>query len=153
MLAHVARRFRPAGPLPLARAGWAGGSASPPHAASPCACCPGPACRCGCRACAGGGVSAATTRPFASSAAASSSPTPAPSPEEAAVASKLAAAFPGCTSTVTDTSGGCGTMFQVSVAAPAFKGLATPRQHQAVAAALADDIRAWHGWTCETRAV
>jgi BolA-like protein 3 len=68
------------------------------------------------------------------------------------VTAKLAAAFPGCTATVTDTSGGCGSMFQVSVVSEAFAGLSTPRQHQAVAAAIADEIKGWHGWTCETQA-
>ena len=111
-----------------------------------CGCAAG-ACRCGCRACAAGPFFS-TSSPFSTSAAA----TPSPSPEEAAVAAKLASAFPGCTATVTDTSGGCGTMFQVQVTSPSFTGVPTPRQHLLVARALSEFIPTWHGWVCETRA-
>ena len=155
MLARLARRLAPAsGRAPLTQAGW---EASPHPAGTACGCCLGPACRCGCAACAGTAAALPShARAFsagvASSAAAAPPQPSSPSPEEAAITAKLVAAFPGATATVTDTSGGCGTMFQVAVAAPAFAGLSVPRQHLAVAAALADDIKGWHGWTCETRA-
>ncbi|XP_043473299.1 bolA-like protein 3 [Leptopilina heterotoma] len=46
---------------------------------------------------------------------------------------------------VTDVSGGCGAMFEVSVIAPEFKGLTTVKQHRIINEALKEEIKDMHG--------
>mmetsp|Transcript_22620 Transcript_22620/g.31529 ORF Transcript_22620/g.31529 Transcript_22620/m.31529 type:complete len:111 (-) Transcript_22620:169-501(-) len=52
---------------------------------------------------------------------------------------------------VEDTSGGCGSMYSISVESEQFRGLRTPKQHQMVAAVIEEDIKQWHGFTLKTR--
>jgi BolA-like protein 3 len=131
-------------------------SSSPSGGGSGCACCPGGACACaGCAACGRPTLAraASTSAVASSSSAPPSSSTPTPSTSESALTAKLRAAFPGATSvSVTDTSGGCGTMFSISVTTPGFKNLPLPAQHKAVTAALEADIPHWHGFTLQTKA-
>lgn len=91
----------------------------------------------------------ARARPALARAASS---TPPPSPAEAALEAQLRAALPGATAvTVRDTSGGCGTMYSIDVAAAEFEGKPTVKQHQLVTAALREAVPTWHGFQLTTR--
>ncbi|KAG7203157.1 hypothetical protein KM043_010275 [Ampulex compressa] len=46
---------------------------------------------------------------------------------------------------VTDVSGGCGAMFEISVVAPEFKGLNTVKQHRIINEVLKEEIKEMHG--------
>lgn len=51
------------------------------------------------------------------------------------------------------TEGGCGSMFAISVISPQFKGQSMIKQHRMVNAALADEIKKWHGLQLVTKAL
>eukprot|EP00092_Neocalanus_flemingeri_P003658 GFUD01003929.1.p1 GENE.GFUD01003929.1~~GFUD01003929.1.p1 ORF type:complete len:159 (+),score=31.23 GFUD01003929.1:147-623(+) len=69
-----------------------------------------------------------------------------PSPAEETLISALVASFPSATDiAVVDISGGCGSMYEVHVEAPDFKGLRVVKQHQMVTRALSSQIKDMHG--------
>ncbi|EZA48587.1 bolA-like protein 3 [Ooceraea biroi] len=51
---------------------------------------------------------------------------------------------------VTDMSGGCGAMFDISVVAPEFKGLNTVKQHRIINEVLKEEIKDMHGLRIHT---
>lgn len=53
---------------------------------------------------------------------------------------------------VMDISGGCGSMFAISVISDKFKGLTMIKQHKLVNSVLADEIAKWHGLQLKTQA-
>lgn len=53
---------------------------------------------------------------------------------------------------VKDVSGGCGSMFAITVVSPRFSGLPMVRQHKLVNEALKDEIPKWHGLQLQTSA-
>merc|ERR550534_3182499 len=69
-----------------------------------------------------------------------------PSPAEESLISALSASFPAATNiAVVDISGGCGSMYEVFVEAPDFKGVRVVKQHQLVTKALKAEIGEMHG--------
>ncbi|CAK9442194.1 uncharacterized protein LODBEIA_P59370 [Lodderomyces beijingensis] len=52
---------------------------------------------------------------------------------------------------VQDVSGGCGSMFAISVESPKFKGLPMIKQHRLVNEKLKDEIKKWHGLQLKTK--
>jgi stress-induced morphogen len=75
------------------------------------------------------------------------------SPEEEALVKALATAFPAATDiAVVDISGGCGSMYEVFVEAPDFRGVRLVKQHQLVTAALKAEIGDMHGIRIATQA-
>lgn len=52
---------------------------------------------------------------------------------------------------VRDISGGCGSMFAITVESPQFKGIPMIRQHRLVNEVLKDEIASWHGLQLKTR--
>ncbi|GAQ85888.1 hypothetical protein KFL_002590160 [Klebsormidium nitens] len=71
---------------------------------------------------------------------------------EAALEEKLRSALDATRVKVTDTSGGCGTMYEIVVESNAFQGKNTLQQHRMVNSALAGDVEKWHGFTLRTLA-
>lgn len=65
----------------------------------------------------------------------------------------LASKFSPETLSVKDVSGGCGSMFAISVESKAFKGLPMIKQHRLVNEVLKDEISKWHGLQLKTKAV
>lgn len=53
---------------------------------------------------------------------------------------------------VQDVSGGCGSMFAITVEAEAFKGVPMIKQHRLVNEVLKDEIAKWHGLQLRTKA-
>ncbi|ORZ28675.1 bola protein [Lobosporangium transversale] len=53
---------------------------------------------------------------------------------------------------VEDISGGCGSMYQVEVVSPEFKGLTMVKQHRLVNEALKEEIKGMHGIRLTTKA-
>eukprot|EP00003_Mantamonas_plastica_P020629 TRINITY_DN3322_c0_g1_i1.p2 TRINITY_DN3322_c0_g1~~TRINITY_DN3322_c0_g1_i1.p2 ORF type:complete len:151 (+),score=54.33 TRINITY_DN3322_c0_g1_i1:113-565(+) len=53
---------------------------------------------------------------------------------------------------VNDISGGCGSMFQIQVVSPEFKGMNKVKQHRLVNDILKDYVKDWHGLTLTTKA-
>ncbi|CCH45305.1 hypothetical protein BN7_4887 [Wickerhamomyces ciferrii] len=53
---------------------------------------------------------------------------------------------------VMDISGGCGSMFAISVVSQNFKGLTMIKQHKLVNSILSDEIAKWHGLQLKTKA-
>ncbi|KAL8570458.1 hypothetical protein ACOMHN_034493 [Nucella lapillus] len=71
---------------------------------------------------------------------------------ETAIVEKLQSKFPGAkTIEVSDISGGCGAMYQISVEAEEFRGKKTVLQHRLVNEALAEEIKQMHGLQLNTR--
>lgn len=96
-------------------------------------------------------LSASTTTTPSARTLSTSTPPP-PTAAEAALEAKLRAALPGATSVLCrDSSGGCGTMYEITVAAAEFGGKSTVAAHKMVTAALKDDIAAWHGFHLTTK--
>ncbi|KAK6454287.1 uncharacterized protein RJT20DRAFT_130343 [Scheffersomyces xylosifermentans] len=54
---------------------------------------------------------------------------------------------------VKDVSGGCGSMFAISVESEKFKGKPMIKQHRLVNELLKDEIKQWHGLQLQTKAV
>lgn len=65
----------------------------------------------------------------------------------------LATQFTPETLDVKDVSGGCGSMFAITVESKAFKGLPMIKQHRLVNDALKEEIAKWHGLQLKTKAV
>jgi stress-induced morphogen len=53
---------------------------------------------------------------------------------------------------VQDISGGCGSMYAVSITTERFKGLPVIKQHRLVNGVLGEDIKSWHGIQLKTKA-
>ncbi|KAF1917443.1 bola protein [Ampelomyces quisqualis] len=53
---------------------------------------------------------------------------------------------------VQDISGGCGSMYALSIESPRFAGLSVVKQHKLVNAVLKEDIAKWHGVQLRTKA-
>ncbi|XP_076470406.1 bolA-like protein 3 [Babylonia areolata] len=71
---------------------------------------------------------------------------------EKAIVEKLKSKFPGAkVIEVSDVSGGCGAMYQISIEAEEFKGKRTMQQHRLVNEALAEEIKEMHGLQLNTR--
>lgn len=71
---------------------------------------------------------------------------------ESAIQQKLHDALSVKEVNVRDTSGGCGTMFEIKIVADEFEGKSIVQQHKAVTKALKEDISQWHGFTLLTSA-
>ncbi|CAG5122136.1 unnamed protein product [Candidula unifasciata] len=72
---------------------------------------------------------------------------------EQKIIAKLRESFPDASDIqVSDISGGCGAMYQISIEAPAFTGLKTVQQHRLVNEALANEIKSMHGLQLNTKA-
>lgn len=54
---------------------------------------------------------------------------------------------------VRDVSGGCGSMFAITVESSKFKGIPMVKQHRLVNEALKDEIAKWHGLQLRTKGV
>lgn len=54
---------------------------------------------------------------------------------------------------VRDVSGGCGSMFAITVESSQFKGILMVRQHRLVNEVLKEEIAKWHGIQLRTKAV
>ncbi len=52
---------------------------------------------------------------------------------------------------VTDTSGGCGAMYDIKVESPMFQGKTLVAQHKMVKSAIAEEIKTIHGLTVTTK--
>ena len=73
------------------------------------------------------------------------------SPKEAEIAARLKEALATDDVQVRDTSGGCGSMYSISISSPEFVGKNTVQQHKLVTGAIQDEIKQWHGFTLNTR--
>ena len=73
------------------------------------------------------------------------------SPKEAEIAARLKEALATDDVQVQDTSGGCGSMYSISISSPEFVGKNTVQQHKLVTGAIQDEIKQWHGFTLNTR--
>lgn len=71
---------------------------------------------------------------------------------EAAIEQKLQQALDVKQVGVRDTSGGCGTMFEIKVAAEEFRNKSIVQQHKLVTKVLQSDISQWHGFVLLTSA-
>ncbi|KAG5984995.1 hypothetical protein E4U55_002102 [Claviceps digitariae] len=87
-----------------------------------------------------------------------SSPQPAIPPEqpsmsaaEESIAERLRQELQPTELLVRDVSGGCGSMYAIDIASPAFRGLSMLKQQRMVNAALRDVMRGWHGLQLNTR--
>ncbi|KAF4317836.1 hypothetical protein BBO99_00007740 [Phytophthora kernoviae] len=69
---------------------------------------------------------------------------------EQAMHSALAARLEAVHVKVTDVSGGCGSMFDIEVASPQFKGQSRVKQHRMVNEILKEEIKSMHGLTIRT---
>jgi len=77
----------------------------------------------------------------------------APSSGEQVIISALAKSFPNATDiAVVDISGGCGSMYEVFIEAPDFRGVRLVKQHQLVTKALKAEIGEMHGIRIATQA-
>ena len=71
---------------------------------------------------------------------------------ESAIQGKLESALTVRDVGVRDTSGGCGTMFEIKVVAEDFRNKSIVQQHKLVTKVLKEDISQWHGFTLITSA-
>ena len=78
---------------------------------------------------------------------------PSPSPAEVNLINTLKENFPAATDiAVVDISGGCGSMYEVFVESPDFKGMRLVKQHKMVTEALKGAIKDMHGIRISTAA-
>ena len=76
-----------------------------------------------------------------------------PSQAEMSLINTLKDKFPSATDiAVVDISGGCGSMYEVYVESPDFKGIRLVKQHQMVSEALKGEIKEMHGIRISTSA-
>lgn len=61
--------------------------------------------------------------------------------------------FSPTTLDVRDVSGGCGSMFAITVESSKFKGIPMVKQHRLVNEVLKEEIAKWHGLQLKTKAV
>ena len=71
---------------------------------------------------------------------------------ESAIQEKLQNALSAKEVNVRDTSGGCGTMFDITIVAEEFQNKSIFQQHKVVTEVLKEDIAHWHGFTLLTSA-
>lgn len=71
---------------------------------------------------------------------------------ESAIEQKLQNALAVKEVDVRDTSGGCGTMFEINIIAEEFQNKSIVQQHKVVTKVLKEDIAQWHGFTLVTSA-
>lgn len=71
---------------------------------------------------------------------------------ESAIQQKLQHALTVKEVDVRDTSGGCGTMFEIKIIAEEFQNKSIVQQHKVVTKILKEDIAQWHGFTLVTSA-
>lgn len=71
---------------------------------------------------------------------------------ESAIQQKLRNALSVKEVNVRDSSGGCGTMFEIKVVAEEFQNKSIVQQHKTVTKVLKEDISQWHGFTLLTSA-
>ncbi|KAG6130345.1 hypothetical protein E4U12_004242 [Claviceps purpurea] len=76
---------------------------------------------------------------------------PSMSPAEESIAERLRKELQPTELLVRDVSGGCGSMYAIDIASPAFKGLSMLKQQRMVNAALGELMRGWHGVQLNTR--
>ncbi|OAQ61237.1 MFS multidrug transporter [Pochonia chlamydosporia 170] len=76
---------------------------------------------------------------------------PSMTPAESAIAELLRQKLQPTELLVRDVSGGCGSMYAIDIASPAFKGATMLKQQRMVNAALGDVMRGWHGVQLNTR--
>jgi len=72
--------------------------------------------------------------------------------KEKAIFNRLVEALAPVALQVEDISGGCGSMYAVSITADQFKGLPVIKQHRIVNEILGEDIKSWHGIQLRTKA-
>ncbi|QDS74792.1 BolA-like protein 3 [Venturia effusa] len=72
--------------------------------------------------------------------------------KEKAIFRKLADSLRPTALEVKDVSGGCGSMYAVSITSEKFRGLAVIKQHRLVNEILGEDIKSWHGIQLRTKA-
>ncbi|KAK9469441.1 bola protein [Lipomyces arxii] len=68
------------------------------------------------------------------------------------LSSKLIDAFEPSELSVRDVSGGCGSMFAITIVSKAFSGISMVKQHRMVNDVLSDEIKQWHGVQLKTKA-
>ncbi|KAG6323271.1 hypothetical protein E4U22_006598 [Claviceps purpurea] len=76
---------------------------------------------------------------------------PSMSPAEESIAERLRKELQPTELLVRDVSGGCGSMYAIDIASPAFKGLSMLKQQRMVNAALGELMKGWHGVQLNTR--
>eukprot|EP00232_Nephroselmis_pyriformis_P009768 CAMPEP_0182891854 /NCGR_PEP_ID=MMETSP0034_2-20130328/23513_1 /TAXON_ID=156128 /ORGANISM="Nephroselmis pyriformis, Strain CCMP717" /LENGTH=114 /DNA_ID=CAMNT_0025025489 /DNA_START=205 /DNA_END=547 /DNA_ORIENTATION=- len=72
--------------------------------------------------------------------------------KEASIHKKLMDALAPAEVSVMDTSGGCGTMYDVKITSDQFAGKTIIKQHKMVTEVLQEDIPQWHGFVLKTKA-
>jgi stress-induced morphogen len=70
---------------------------------------------------------------------------------ESAIADVLAEKLSPTELLVQDVSGGCGSMYAIEIASPAFRGQSILKQQRLVNAALGDMVKSWHGVQIRTK--
>merc|ERR1711879_856455 len=70
---------------------------------------------------------------------------------QASLESKLSTAFPNSTIAVNDTSGGCGSAFEISVISSQFKGLREVKKQRLVNKAIAEELKTIHSIRVTTK--
>ncbi|KAJ3007718.1 hypothetical protein HKX48_008965 [Thoreauomyces humboldtii] len=73
-------------------------------------------------------------------------------PGERTLHEKLANQLQASKLTVSDISGGCGSMFAIQIASPMFRGVSLVKQHRMVTDLLQEDIKGMHGIQIKTEA-
>ncbi|KAK2601972.1 hypothetical protein QQS21_004485 [Conoideocrella luteorostrata] len=76
---------------------------------------------------------------------------PSMTPAEQSIANLLRQKLHPTDLLVRDVSGGCGSMYAIDIASPAFKGATVLKQQRMVNAALGDVVKEWHGVQLNTR--
>jgi len=70
---------------------------------------------------------------------------------EKRIAAKIEGTVAGCELiAVKDTSGGCGTMYEIRVLSDAFRGKSKVQQQMLVMRGLQEEVSQWHGFTMMT---
>ncbi|KAF2434378.1 bola-like protein, partial [Tothia fuscella] len=72
--------------------------------------------------------------------------------KEKAIFDRLSDALEPTALEVQDISGGCGSMYAVSITTERFQGLPVIKQHRLVNEVLGEDIKSWHGIQLRTKA-
>ncbi|KAG6036042.1 hypothetical protein E4U41_005820 [Claviceps citrina] len=95
---------------------------------------------------------ATTTNPPPQAPDQASSSSSSMTPAEEAIAARLRQHLHPTELLVQDVSGGCGSMYAIDIASPAFRGVGMLKQQRMVNSALGDLMRGWHGMQLNTRA-
>ncbi|CAG9465857.1 unnamed protein product [Pedinophyceae sp. YPF-701] len=70
--------------------------------------------------------------------------------EERRIAQKVVDGVGAAAVAVRDSSGGCGTMYEIMVESDSFEGKSIVKRQMMITKVLSDDIPNWHGFTMET---